>query len=529
MLLALLASADAYDPLRFVDQLEAPPFFVFSCPDAEVLSGWTAELPSHEQLDPSQPVHLAMIPGPGGFGMVYSVGVTDEQAWLQGEAERLLGAGFVLRNGRWEGPQGNLHQLTASEGRAETRSWLVAPPDAPLDVAGSIEAADLERAAALGGNCVTAFGVQMPTGEGLTVLLEFTEEDRYEGLFYGSAIQGAGSTFVGREPFSPAALRAVDQPDLYVRANLELQPLAEAWAAGQGPQARMGAALLELERAGVRLGSGTEVALWMNPEAPELLAVSPVRRPRKAARVLRRLERAGEGQLDEQGVLLVASEQPFYLAAEGRLLYASTSAEHLAAMRRGEGERWYTGEDLESPGVSLRFSESAWEAALAASGRRDPALADMPGFDLHLVDEGEAMRFVLSAPGYSAWAASALQRQLAPEEVDPIGHPPSTEALSVLMSIANAEEQAYEAQGRYLPYSGGPREVSELDGDVVAWEGIPELGIGGMDTACRYEVKLSIEGYTAHSICDEDGDGRHAITVMSPGGRPHRVTPQEVR
>jgi len=528
MLLALTSLALADEgAAEFLAELDTPPFMVANCPrGADVLDlfGNRDELAGigAEQLDPEAPVRLALIPGPGGLAMVYRSGQLDGGAWLAGEEARLRQQGWVKRQGRWESPTGQLATYEVEDGTSEVRMWL---PMAGPEATGSIGIGDLDRVQTEG--CFFGVGMRMPDGSDIVSLVEPRGEDRITGRVYGSAVQAAGTSFIALEPSTEARLHTTDAPDLYLRANLDIDAIAESWATGQGPTAALGQGITDLEDAGVRLSPGAEVAIWMHPMAPEVLAVVPLKRPRKASRVLKRLDRAGEGVLADDGVLAIQGNQTLFLLADGRDLLVSTNPTTLFALRDGEGE--LLGPHTADAGLHVHFSETAWAAALAASGRTDESLEGMPAFDLHLQNVDDALAFDIRAPGYRDWADRFIDARSPTATADPVGHPPSTEALSVLMSISTAQEKALEDRGRYLPYTGGPRAVTELDADAVAWEGIPELGIGSMDTACRYEVALTFDGYTARSICDEDGDGLHAVTVMTPGGRPLRVTPAEVR
>jgi hypothetical protein len=116
-----------------------------------------------------------------------------------------------------------------------------------------------------------------------------------------------------------------------------------------------------------------------------------------------------------------------------------------------------------------------------------------------------------------------------PDDKDPVGDPPSTEALSVLMLIASRQEVLLAETGVYAAYSGGPREVDALDDKAVPWDGIEELELGPMDAACRYEIRVDYEGWLATAWCDQDSDGEPAVLLLRPGGTPIKVSPPRVR
>ncbi|HJN75353.1 MAG TPA: hypothetical protein QGF58_15600 [Myxococcota bacterium] len=531
MLLALLSLSHADDgAIDFLTSLDAPPAFVMTCPRAAQGLELLSATPFAEHLDAAAPFHVAMMPGPGGVAIVLSSGLIDAEGWLESERHRLDAEGWIHREGRWEDSGGNLVAQTTLGDRGEVRAWTPTSADSPLEALGSVGLSDLERAEGLGETCVFAGGLRTPTAGEIVLLLTPRGGEVVSGLVYGSAFDAADRTLVDRSPPEAPSLRSTTEPDLYARLNVDIHDLVGTWADGQGLQASLGAMVEELEDSGLRFQPGAEGALWADTESIDFLLVAPLLRPRKASRVLKRMEREGKGTLGADGVLVVQADDgtPLFVGAKGRHLAAATNPARVLGWLEGQGTLWGEGTSAEDPGVSVFVNSEAIRAALFAAGRSELAGDSLPSFDLHLRDEGEALRFTISAPGYQHWVA-AMVAQRAPKSDDPIGHPPSTEALSVLMSIADAEQKAYDERGHYLPYRGGPRGVAELDSEVVEWEGIPELGIGSMQTACRYAVELSLEGYTARSVCDEDGDGKHAVTVMTLGGLPHRVTPAEVR
>jgi hypothetical protein len=95
--------------------------------------------------------------------------------------------------------------------------------------------------------------------------------------------------------------------------------------------------------------------------------------------------------------------------------------------------------------------------------------------------------------------------------------------------VAQRQQLLAAAGGAFVPYAGGPRELDALTAESVPWDGIPALDVPPMSTPCRFEVTLGAEGFTARSLCDQDGDGALAIWMVGPDGRPRRVSPPEVR
>lgn len=528
-------SLAAESPTDFVSSLEAPPFLIASCPTvAEAASlmgpalGGSEEPFPTQHMDPEGPLNFAMIPGPGGVAVVYRVGMLDPAAWVLSETARLRHQGWIEQDGRWEGPDGSLAQYRVDGDVGELRAWTSMPMDDRLQATGGLTVGDLERATDLDDGCLVAMGVRVPNGEELVILVEPMESDRIEGLLFGSAVDSMSAGFVSQSPPEEARLNSTKAPDLYVRMNVDMHLLADSWQQSSGPQAALGAAVQELEDARVRLHPGAETAIWVGGGSVDVLMVIPLKRPRKAERILKKLAKDDLGDLGDDGILVLEGEQTLFLAADGNDLVVGTSPSRVFAALEPQGTIWGAATTADQPGMSFQISENTWVAAMAASGR-GAGSSGIPAVDVHIQDEADALSFSFHAPGYTDWVSDLVESRNPTSAQDPVGRPPSTEALSVLMSISSAEDRIYDERGFYLPYSGGPRDVADLDATTVTWEGIPELSIGAMETACRYEIKLSIEGYAARSICDEDGDGLHAVTVMSPGARPRRVTPGEVR
>ncbi|MCP4804880.1 MAG: hypothetical protein GY884_05990 [Proteobacteria bacterium] len=316
----------------------------------------------------------------------------------------------------------------------------------------------------------------------------------------------------------PPQLRTRTKPLLVARANLDVEALlsVDAPAGTPGGGQMLGAML---SASGVDVEPGLEVAVWMSEQ---VVLLAPVGSARIARRLVRRAARADEAVGVADGVLQLETEVgPIWLTAVGAGLVLSNDA----TLAR----------DARDPTAPLALAEHPSPSAPGLVGSVDPPPGMLEAMGVMALDQ--AFDFQIGVPtdfaearvhavGVGVAAADAFWPD-AP--ADPIGSPPSTEALSVLMTIATAEETHRAETDLYLPYAGGPRELDALDGEAVPWAGIPGLGVGPMATTCRYEVQLTGDGYSARSICDEDGDGRHAITVMGPGGRPSRVTPEEVR
>ena len=312
----------------------------------------------------------------------------------------------------------------------------------------------------------------------------------------------------------PPGLRTATKPVAVVRANVDIEELL----AVEPPPGALGEGRLSdaFGVDGVGVEPGAELAIWISEQ---VVVRAPVGSAFKARQVLRRARKQGEV---DDGLMLAPTERgPIWMARDGDAVILSNNP---ALVR-----------DALDVGNPLALEGHIAPGAPGLVGIVDPPPGLLHGMGITVIDsaflfsvavEDDVARAQVTSAGLGLAAADEFW-PAAP--ADPIGSPPSTEALSVLMNIATAEEAFFVEEGRYVGYAGGPRELDQLDEVAVAWDGIPSLGVGAMDTACRYEVQLVGEAYSARSICDEDADGKHAITVMGPGGRPSRVTPDDVR
>lgn len=336
-------------------------------------------------------------------------------------------------------------------------------------------------------------------------------------------------------PPRPPVGRSVERPEVVVRLNGDLEGALEALAAlPPGPFARYGAPLLDvLERAreaGLRPAVGAEVALEI-AAVPQVVAVLPLERPRNARRVLSRLQASLEAN-DELAVSdgeLLAVEGPLglplFIGAAGRALVVGTSVEGVRDVVEGRGDPWFAG-----PADQV----SALPGLVGVVNARLGPIPVVPAF--RLTNDGGG--WLVEVPGMSLDAAiqafTPAQFQFRPPEAVTEARPlvpdaPSTEGMAVLMLIQARQRDRVTRGEAPVGYSGGPRPLGELDGQAVPWEGVPELGVPPMQALCRYEIVAAVEDWTAMAWCDEDADGRPAVTMLRPEGRPVRTSPAGVR
>ena len=450
----------------------------------------------------------------------------------------------------WIDADGSRIELTDAPGVA----WLqMGPPGSPGPARGPLVSLTARVDPDLGGCWVAvdpgAFGLdelQELTLGGLMV--QANGEGAYRLLATGVDLPPeVALTVTGETP--PRKLRGtgVLTPDVTARLNAEreaalvaVQQVVEL--AGRGLPPVVGVAGSLLEDTPVELLPGVEVALGGLFGAEEIYAavVLPVARPGGR----RRLERSVATAFERQGLAParlgdawsldgVGGMEGWWLGITRGALVLATRAALVQDLVDGMGDPWVAPEAVElaaRPGVwlgadlsRLPLGVSAVVSAHVGSPGAAELLAEIhaPGLDQALED---SLRGLLSDRREAGGGLPPLG-----PDVDPVGDPPSTEALAVLMLISSREEAELAETGAYVAYEGGPREIEALDGQSVPWEGIPALGLPAMDTPCRFEVRVDHEGWLASSWCDEDGDGEAAVHLLRPGGTPMTVSPPGVR
>lgn len=367
-----------------------------------------------------------------------------------------------------------------------------------------------------------------------------TQPDEVRLLLTTSAYNpGPLDAFTGAVGPGPA-LGFGGDPSIALRINLDPEPVLES-AAGY----RVGAAntlLVGLDQARVDLAPGVEVAAFTSAGEPHMVLIAPLERPRRAKKVLRRALRYAPEEApltlsrEEELVRVELDRGVLYVGARRRALYISDDPTLLRATLDGDGASWFerAPDWSEAPGLTAWVDLGAM--GLPLSDRVPPWLrgAELLG-QIQTTERGVELK--IRSPGLHQLASSPdhpLRRNVAqllppaPED-DPVGDPPSTEALATLALIAHRQQLLAAAGAPYVPYAGGPRELDALTAEPVPWGGIPALDVPPMSTPCRFEVTLGAEGFTARALCDQDGDGALAIWMVGPDGRPRRVSPPEVR
>jgi hypothetical protein len=487
-LLASVAAAGDSGLRDFAASLESPASSLTVCTGLDQLPGLAEAIqasshPQLDELDLSQTLYL-------GVGLGFSA------------------ASFVPRGGQRE-----LLEQDAPLGQALGDFELLEP--------------HLDSPGPEGTGCLSLTSVRLPDGSGLVMEYRIVGGEvstlRTHGLELPPEVY---EVWRASSPRIAARGRSRSEPVASARLNVDPEPLLRL-VASSGRAPSLGEALDKVEGGGIDLAPGAEIGML----SEGVVVILPLRRPLRASWALRRmkrhLRREGRPILEAEGLLLI--EEGLFLAARGRSLVLGMQAQAVHAVLEGEGDAWLSPDLASRPGVSV-----------AVDMDRLPALEAMPTVGQQLLGrtrvhadlsetELEVELWIPEVAGLVVGWMGPATTPPDPVQVDPVGSPPSTEALSVLMLLRQAEERALLERGQYLPYSGGPRELDELDGESVPWPGIPELGVGPMDTACRYEITLGGGGFTARSLCDEDGDGKVSITVVGPGALPARITPPDVR
>ncbi|MCB9758660.1 MAG: hypothetical protein H6739_02370 [Alphaproteobacteria bacterium] len=374
------------------------------------------------------------------------------------------------------------------------------------------------------------------------------EVDRVRLVASGLHIPAAFSAaMAGAEPRRSTIGVSTFDPVLVARLNLDAEAVLEALQQlpgdnpdGAGGKVKELAAGLQDTRLSIE--PGAEVAFGFDGAmGPRFVIATPLRRPWRARRVPKRIAReieADGGQVVWQDGLLQVSiddDTAAWIGATRRHLIVGNRMDDVAAVVEGRGQPWVQeDETLQSrPGLFVRvdYGNPMIQSFLPADVGIDASVVALTARTLG----AGRVEVLLEVSGLNDMIRQRIAEQSsgsalpAPIPDDPIGAPPSSESVAVLMLISAREDATKAATGSYVAYPGGPRDVDQLDADPVPWEGIPNLNVGAMDTACRYEVTLRDASYTARAICDEDGDGAQAIYLVTPGAVPVRVTPAGVR
>lgn len=393
----------------------------------------------------------------------------------------------------------------------------------------------------------------MASFRGGVLLQGFTEHpDRFRIAVTGlpAAFAVASEVLEGEDPWKAPMGSSELDPWLVARVNLDVERLIGLLAnLPPGPRTQnLGEIAGELEDSGLRIAPGAELAMLNGGGGPTLAAVVPVKRPIFARAVPKRLaKRMAEDGLEvgrEDGLTVITLEGggSVYIAARRRRLVAANDPQVVQDILSGGGAPWIAADsDLGAePGIYVDMN-------LKNNPLKDMVPGDIGGREDNPFDGVERMAFSMRAedgaaimyiemPGFREVVREGILENLAEDEEEKaadldaaLGSPPSSEAAALLMLISSREEAAFAETGSYVAYAGGPRDLDQLNGDAVPWDGIPALGVEPMETPCRFEVSLNEDGYTGRAICDEDGDGVQAIYLVIAGDLPFRVTPADVR
>ncbi|MEY3212933.1 MAG: hypothetical protein RIT28_3414, partial [Pseudomonadota bacterium] len=530
------------------------------CSSAEELAplGWSGELwfetvvaglgldeslsADAQGLNPSGPIELRRGVEGGEVMLWLSLPVTD----MTRLRKNLLDAGYVADGASYRRQTG-AWRITTTPEDTSSLSVVIQPglqelPRSPSDVS------DHLRHASPGEGCALVMSVDdLPRPAPMQLLdmvllyeVRSSKPDEVRLLLTSEAYNpGPIDTTLGAGWPGPA-LGFGGTPSVAARVNLDPEPVLEMMAGYRVQVA--GTALVGLEQARLDLAPGVEVAAFTGEGAPHVVLIVPLERPRRGKKVLRRALR----HLPEDAPFTLSREDELvrveiergviYGGAKGRALYVSDDPTLLRQTMAGEGASWFEQalDWSELPGLTARVDLGAAGLPVSDVTPRWLSGAELVG-QVSTNEVGVELR--IRSPGLHQLASSPdhpLRRNVAqllppaPED-DPVGDPPPTEALATLSLIAY-RQQLLAADGEaYVPYAGGPRDLDALTADSVPWDGIPALGVPPMSTPCRFEVTLGAEGFTARSLCDQDGDGALSIWMVGPDGRPRRVSPPEVR
>ncbi|MBK9364984.1 MAG: hypothetical protein IPN01_01475 [Deltaproteobacteria bacterium] len=530
------------------------------CSSAEELAplGWSGELwfetivaglgldeslsADAQGLNPSGPIELRRGVKDGEVMLWLSLPVADMTRLRQ----NLLAVGYTAEGEALRRQTGEW-RITATPDDLSSLSVVIQPglqelPRSPSDVSETL------RHASPGEGCALVMSVDdLPRPAPMQLLdmvllyeVRSSQPDEVRLLLTSGAYSpGPLDTFVGSRGRGPA-LGFGGAPSVAARVNLDPEPVLKMLA-GYRVQAA-GTALMGLEQARLDLAPGVELAAFTTDGTPHGVLIVPLERPRRAKKVLRRgLRHLPEDapftlRREEELIRVELSRGVVYAGAKARALYISDDPALLRATLAGEGASWFEqAQDwAEAPGLTARVDLSAAGLPVSDLTPRWLSSAELVT-QVNATEVGVEVR--IRSPGLHQLAASPdypLRRNVAqlvppaPED-DPVDDLAPTEVLATLELIAQRQQRRLAEGGGYVPYAGGPRELDALTAEPVPWDGIPALDVPPMSTPCRFEVTLGAEGFTARSLCDQDGDGALAIWMVGPNGRPRRVSPPEVR
>lgn len=385
----------------------------------------------------------------------------------------------------------------------------------------------------------------MLTDLGLSIRIDAENPDHIVLRAYGLHLPDiAAQALSGERPRGGPIGGGSWSPMLVARLNIDLNAILEAAAegdAGGAPPMLQGMAKPVWDE-GVRFSPGAEIALSLTgPEDMQLVAAIPLKRPRRGAKLLRKLTRAMDSDGSSYGwdgelLRLDAGDKTVWLGSRGRYIFVGLNPDVLREAVQGGGAPWIMatfGDMAQQPGLFVQTDYSN-ESVRAMLERDLPEQLQQAAILAYVPEAGQLEIDIVAIGMGEAMQAAMLNRMSGEDEpesvpVKPPEPPGSSESAAVLSLIASRENEAKVRTGSFVPYAGGPRSIEALDATAQRWEGIPALGIEPMDTACRYEVSLGPNSFTARGICDEDDDGALSIRVVGASGVPERVTPEDVR
>ncbi len=568
LLVALAGIAEARDTAELIQQMPRSAAVMVGCNDLYAAGAWFGDqgdlLEGGEQMaralsDPEQARAAGLdVEGPllvvataGGENIALQLHLADEAVFRAQMLPVLLEGARPVEGvpDAWVEEDGSQLSLFIQEDVAELRMGDWTPVEVPRtdllplldrlrpDLGGCWIAADLlELELPMAQDASAEALLIQGADDGSRFVLAAT------GVALPTEIQ---STLTGISPVRSMRGTGLEVPDLVMRINADsvdaliaAQQVSLLLGWGLPPIVGAGGALLEQSTLQVR--SGVELAMggMMDSDEPYAALVLPVARPRLRWRLERGLERAFS-DLGLTPVRLgdawsldgVGGMEGWWMGTTRGALVVANKAHLIQDVVDGVGEPW-----VPESSASLASQPGVWVGVdLAPLALPIVATAHLgspqPGEVLVSLDAPGLMDG-LSSQGPDLVEDLGLNRERPtspPSAPDPVGDPPSTEALAVLMLIASREAAVMEEEGAYLAYSGGPRAIEELDGQAVPWEGIPDLGLVPMETSCRFEVRVDHQGWLATAWCDQDGDGEAAVTLLRPGGTPIKVSPPGVR
>lgn len=502
---------------------------------AQTLGRWTLPGLQENGVDVGSPTRLDLLADDDGTHLLWELGLADAAAF-QDFGKQLVGG--RVRQGqsvsvRTAGDRGFIEFVSDEE--------LAELAEGPMDLLLGLADSDPGCVLAVGLADTSQLDGRLAQGQASVLVQVFRDRpDEIAVFLHSTDLPGEVDSFEGERPVRRRRATGDWHPTVTGRLNLDLEPLFEqaAEAAMVMDKGEIGEALTALDESGLVLASGTEIAAEINIKAGSfrVLAAVPLKRPRRARAVVRRLAKEpGAGRYDRGVLEMSVGGTPIFIGSRGRHLLVGTGWQDVMDATHGRGDKLVTHRWAREPGVFVGLRQLGLLDSLGpTAGLPDQQPSDEGAAMLVNAEEG-VLSLRLSLPGLTGLLQQAALEQarilLAPELDLTLDLPPSptSEPLAVLMLIRESQLRAIEQDGAPVPYAGGPRTREQLNADKVPWEGIPGTDFSGTAVSCRYEVEVVELTWSALAICDEDADGEVALYMSSNERLPMRLSPGSIR